>query len=220
MQHVWRISKNILFSELPPYHPFPLHSSLPERERGEKTPLSSHSQMGECIQTHTNPSPSRTAHKHFDNTHIHTHTHKQQSWVTLGDSKKALGEWSLLQQLTAQWETQGEWEDSHVTDISGITLNISGLGLLLNTTRSIRQTSAVSTSVYITTLNWRSVERVSERKAGSKGLSSQPAWWQTVYRLISPVLSRKRIIEAIFLSLLKWWWWRSINIPPPPILNP
>ena len=33
MQHVRRISKNILFSEFPPYHPFPLQSNLPEREK-------------------------------------------------------------------------------------------------------------------------------------------------------------------------------------------
>ena len=64
-QHVWRISKSILFSELPPDHPFPLNPTL---QREEKLPTPATAKWGG---THSNAVLSEQ--------HIHTHTHTHTS---------------------------------------------------------------------------------------------------------------------------------------------
>lgn len=90
MQHVWRISKNILFSELPPYHPFPLHSSLPEREREGKKLLSPVTAKWGSVFRPTLIQVLPEQHINTLTTHIYTHTHI---------SNKAESPWGIQRKL-------------------------------------------------------------------------------------------------------------------------
>lgn len=95
MQHVWRISKSILFSELPPDHQFPLNPTL---QREEKLPTPATAKWGEHIQTQ------------FSQNSTCTHTHTQATELShpraLG---LTLGELSLMQ-LTAEWNIHRDYE--------------------------------------------------------------------------------------------------------------
>lgn len=88
MQHVWRISKNILFSELPPYHPFPLQTNVPERE--EKWPTAATAKWGSTFKP-TLIQVLSEQHINTLTTHKYTHT-----------SNKAESLWGIQGKLLLQ----------------------------------------------------------------------------------------------------------------------